>query len=174
MNKSVELTKKLILVGIDDAKISTNEFPIIGTQALATCFGILLYNEDLHIAITSHISSKDPKKVIDKIYNIILKNKLHRINFKCIIIEGPLEKNDETRKIIELNLKDYIHIDKSSLPSDAIELDKEFGSYQFAFDTTSNTFITNKVFFGIPYLQIKNEEYKISTDFNTEEKHKTR
>ena len=46
MNELEQNTKKFILVGMNDAKISTNDRPIIGTDALATCIGLLLYSEE--------------------------------------------------------------------------------------------------------------------------------
>lgn len=39
-NKKIEHnTKKIIPVGMNDAKISTDDRPIIGTNALTTCIG---------------------------------------------------------------------------------------------------------------------------------------
>lgn len=38
-----ENTRLLNLIGMNEAGITTEEKSIIGTQALATCFGILLY-----------------------------------------------------------------------------------------------------------------------------------
>ena len=46
MDEKEILTKKFILVDMADAQISTDDKPIIGTQALVTCVGVLLYNEE--------------------------------------------------------------------------------------------------------------------------------
>ena len=50
MTEKELLTKKFILVDMNDAQISTEDRPIIGTQALATCIGVLLYNEEKKVA----------------------------------------------------------------------------------------------------------------------------
>lgn len=72
---------------MDDTKISTKEKPIIGTQALATCIGVLLYDEENKVAIVAHISS-EPIPIIDKIFNLIMKNKLYNNKLKYKIIAG--------------------------------------------------------------------------------------
>ena len=54
MNKE-QLKQKMIIVEMNDADISTEEKPIIGTYALATCLGVLLYSEETRKAIVAHI-----------------------------------------------------------------------------------------------------------------------
>ena len=74
MTEKELLTKKFILVDMDDAQISTEDRPIIGTQALATCIGVLLYSEEKKLAIVAHVSS-EPIQTIDKIFKLITKYK---------------------------------------------------------------------------------------------------
>jgi len=100
MNDKEKLTKKFIMVGMNDAKISTEENPIIGTEALATCIGVLLYSEEKKIAIVAHVSSQ-PMETIDKIFDIIVKNKLYSVNFKYKIIRGYYEEHYGVEDILK-------------------------------------------------------------------------
>ena len=54
--EKINLSKLLNIVGMNSADISTFEKPIIGTQALATCFGVLLYDENQKIGIVAHFT----------------------------------------------------------------------------------------------------------------------
>lgn len=44
INESNELITHSNIAGMDQVVVSTSDKPIIGTQALDTCFGILLYD----------------------------------------------------------------------------------------------------------------------------------
>ena len=52
-----EKTKLFKMVDMDEYKTTDCNFPIIGTQALYTCFGILLYDKEKKVAVVAHISS---------------------------------------------------------------------------------------------------------------------
>ena len=70
MDEKENLTKKFILVKMRDMQISTDEKPIIGTQSLATCVGVLIYSEESKKAIVAHIANERDgiaKEVFDKI-----------------------------------------------------------------------------------------------------------
>ena len=103
MDEKELLTRKMILVGINDAMITTEEKYIIGTEALATCIGILLYNEDKKIAIVAHVVP-DKIDAVDKIYNIILKYKLLKTKFKYLIIPGYYQEHYNTKELIVKHL----------------------------------------------------------------------
>jgi len=151
MNEKEFLTKKFIMVDMDDAMISTDEKYIIGTQALATCTGVLLYSESTKKAIVAHVSS-DYMKTIDKIFRLILENKLHREKLKYKIICGTDRTAHDYYGVInalEEYFKDYIPFgdDVSVL----VGLDENTFSNQFAFDALSGKFVTNNVLFGTDY-----------------------
>jgi len=159
MNEIEMLTKKFILVGTDTAKISTSDKPIIGTQALATCYAVLIYSEERKVAIVAHISSKDPELVIDKIFSILLKEKLSNTPLKYKIIDGYFPENIELKNDIKSRFEGFKKYQELEIPNNAIQIDEKTTSKQFAFDTTTGSFVTDKVLFGTDYLIINDNEY---------------
>lgn len=152
MKEKELLTKKFIMVDMDDANISTNENHIIGTEALATCTGVLIYSENTKKAIVAHISS-DYMKTINKIFKIIIKNKLYREKLKYAIIPGADRKAHDYYGIINIlreHFKDYIPFSSEEICT-GVELDENTFSNQFAFDALNGKFVTNKVLFGTDY-----------------------
>ena len=166
MNEKELLTKKMILVGMNDAKISTEDKPIIGTEALATCLGVLLYSEEKKVAIVAHVSS-EPIIALDKLFNLIIDNKLLRIPFKYKIFLGYDIKPAEYYQVVEVlekHFKDFIQFDDNEIPDYAVNIDEKTQSKEFAFDASVGKFVTDKVLFGIDYLMINNEEYRDDTN----------
>ena len=47
-----------INVGMNEIKITDNENTVIGTNALATCVGVILYSEKHKRAIVGHIANE--------------------------------------------------------------------------------------------------------------------
>lgn len=153
MTEKELLTKKFILVGMNNAMISTEERTIIGTQALSTCIGVLLYNEEKKLAIVAHVV---PAKIdaINKIFEIILNRKLWSTKFKYKIIPGYYPEHYNTIELIEKHLTHLIPFDEDEIPANAIRRNEEFKSCEFAFDASTGTFVTDKVYFGIDYYKI--------------------
>ena len=164
MTEKELLTKKFILVNMDDAQISTEERPIIGTHALATCLGVLLYSEEKKVAIVAHVSS-EPMCAIDKIFNLILQNKLYRTKLKYKIIPGFYEEHYNTKELLEAHLKDYIPFGENEIPEYAVKIDDETMSKEFAFDASTGKFVTDKVLFGTDY-------YIVNDEYNNKNKHR--
>lgn len=161
MNEKVLLTKKMILVGMNDAKISTEEKPIIGTDALATCLGVLLYSEEKKQAIVAHVSS-NPIPALDKIFQIMIDNKLLKTQFKYKIFFGYYKDAAEyyqVEDILEKHFKDFIPFDEEEIPTDAINTVLPLGANEFAFDASTGKFVTNKVLFGQEYYMINNDNF---------------
>lgn len=50
INESAELIAHSNFANMDQVVVSTADKPIIGTQALDTCFGILLYDRKINLA----------------------------------------------------------------------------------------------------------------------------
>lgn len=157
MSEKELLTKKFTLVDMNDAMISTEERTIIGTQALSTCIGVLLYNAEKKLAIVAHIVP-DKVDAIDKIFEIIIKHKLWSTNFKYKIIPGYYPEHYNTIELIEKHLKDYTPFDEAKIPINAIRRDDESESCEFAFDASTGTFVTDKVYFGLDYYKINEED----------------
>lgn len=157
MDEKELLTKKMLLVKMNDAMITTNDKTIIGTDALATCIGVLLYNEDKKIAIVAHVK---PNSIdaINKIFDIIVKNKLWSTKFKYLIIPGYYEEHYNTTKLIQKHLTHMIPFNQDEIPKNAIITNEEFTSKAFAFDAATGKFVTNKVYFGKDYYKINQKE----------------
>ena len=149
MNEKELNTQKMILVRMEDAKISTTEKPIIGTQALATCIGVLLYNEEKKLAIVAHIPPNEFNALItiDKIFQIIIKNKLASTTFKYIIIPGYYK---------EKHFNHFTPFDEKQIPNYAIQIDENTTTREFAFDASTGEFVTNNVYFGMEYNIVNN------------------
>ena len=156
MNEMIELSKKFIMVNMDDAMISTDEKPIIGTEALATCTGVLIYCEELKKAIVAHISS-DYNKTIDRIFKLIIDNKLYRFPLKYKIIlgadKGKAANYHGIIAYLEKHFKEFPMIEYRDLYQNDIMTDKNF-SNQFAFDASKGIFVTDRVFFDKDYYMI--------------------
>ena len=157
MNELEQNTKRFILVGMNDAKISTSDKHIIGTDALATCVGLLLYSEEKKIAIVAHIAPGNIE-TIDKVFQIILKNKLWNIKFKYLIVPGYYKEHYNTIELIKKHMADFTPFDSSMIPENAIRCDEEKTSREFAFDASTGKFMTDKVLFGTYYYMLNPEE----------------
>ena len=119
------LTKKFIMVGMEDAAISTNDKYIIGTEALATCTGLIenkLYGERLK-------------------YGIICGTDRSAHDYYGII------------NILNEHFKEYIPFSDEELSSGVV-LDKNTFSKQFAFDAMTGNFVSDKVLFGLDYYKV--------------------
>lgn len=165
MNELEELTKKFILVDMDDAQISTQDKPIIGTQALATCTGLLLYCEEQKIAIVAHVTS-NVEKAINKTLNLLESNNLKFTKIEYRIIPGYYENLEITNEIIrELKIgnimkslfNSFIPYKKSKVDENDIKIDEKTFSKQFAFNCEIGEFVTDKVLFGTYYYMINPE-----------------
>lgn len=153
-------TKLFNLVTMNDANISTLDKPIIGTQAMATCFGILLYERKKKIALVAHVSS-DFYSTLSKLFSFIDLSSPN--TFEYLIIAGyDSEKEDHYnvyKQLLEIlnncdvqnakfipfkdkNLKNIVNLDTATL------------SYEFAFDSRTGKFVNDEVYFGFDYLEI--------------------
>lgn len=149
------LTKKFIMVDMDDACISTDDMHIIGTQALATCTGVLIYSENVKKAIVAHISS-DYMKTINRIFELVVENKLYRETLKYKIIRGTDREAHDYYGIIDLlekYFKDYVPFSDDEI-SNGVVLDDNTYSNQFAFDALTGKFVSDKVLFGTDYYAV--------------------
>ncbi|MGM9881524.1 MAG: hypothetical protein ACI31S_01620 [Bacilli bacterium] len=152
------LTKRFIIVEMGDAKISTDEKPIIGVQALATCLGVLLYSEEKKLAIVAHVPPDEINALItiDKIFQLILDHKLTSTTFKYKIIPGYYEEHYNIKSMLEKHFSHFIPFNEDEIPDYAIQTNENYTSKEFAFDSSTGKFVTNNVYFGIEYNIINN------------------
>lgn len=66
---------KPIVVGINEVNISTEEQPVIGTDSLGSCVGVLIYSEKYQKSVVFHTSTNWQKLVVDALI-ILADNKL--------------------------------------------------------------------------------------------------
>lgn len=165
MDEITNFTKKFIMVGMGDAMISTLDKPIIGTEALATCTGVLIYSKEEKRAIVAHVSS-DYMKTIDKIFKLITINKLYRTPLKYKIIYGG-DGGDAARyqgviDALEKHFKEFPMEEFSELSLNGVKFNSNYFANEFAFNTLSGEFVTDKVLFGSLYYIINGNQYDIS------------
>ena len=154
-----ELTKKFILVDMKDAKISTEDKPIIGTSSLATCIGVLLYSEQKKRAIVAHVAP-DQMEITTKIAKLMIDNDLVDSPIKYKIIPGYYEEHYNTRDNLERCFNCFTPFDEKDIPDNAIKTDEEYTCREFAFDASTGQFVTDKVSFGIDYYMVNSKDYK--------------
>lgn len=149
-----EMTKKFLLVDMEEALISNENMPIIGTQALATCLGVLIYSEKERKAIVAHFST-EWYKTSRRLFNILADN-IEVDDFKYVLIPGYYGMNLETAYNVKSLLEGSpfcfkkMNIDLSH----GVQVDENTCSLEFAFDSLNGKFVTDKVYFGKEYYDI--------------------
>lgn len=146
----------VLLVGMSKAEISSEEQPIIGTVALATCVGLILYSEEHKKAIVAHVAPGQTD-IISQIVDLIIQNDLVETKMKYKIIPGYYQEHYGTRAYLEKNFKCYIPFDDKEMGPDAIEINEEFTSKQFAFDARTGKFVTKQIDFDQVITNIKSK-----------------
>lgn len=161
MVDKVKLTQKMKLVDMYKADISTDNSPIIGTQALATCVGVLVYCPQARKAIVAHAATES-YPIFKQIMNLIFDNGLENLTFKYLIIRGyyynhynVYEDLDSAFRSLSPMFEPFL---ETELSQDAVMKDPELPAYQFAFDSISGTFVSDKVLYGIDYNNVHNSE----------------
>lgn len=152
INESDELIAHSNIACMDQVVVSTSDKPIIGTQALDTCFGILLYDRKNKFGICGHA---DPKNIFNIVIEMLKKipsttegdieytiisgyRAIEQKNFK-----GIQEIQDILRNYVVINPKIKFTSLKTSLNS---KMPDGLLCYDFAFDTKSGKDVTNIVF----------------------------
>ena len=135
------------IVGMNEVGVSNEEYPIVGTHALATCFGILLYEENKKIAIVGHCTSNWVSIVL-KMLDII--DESDRCTFKYLVVPGFYsEQNDiyNTKLKIETFFTMFKTDKVNFEPFDReyfITFDEKTNSYEFEFDSKTGRFLARK------------------------------
>lgn len=134
-------------VDMNEVDISSEEYPIIGTSALATCFGILLYDKVRKIAIVGH-STSDWIPVILKILNFV--DDSYYCTLSYLIIPGYDSKKEDVYKT-KIKIEKFFKLFKTDKikfePFDDevfIIFDEETCSYEFRFDSRIGKFLSEK------------------------------
>ena len=157
MVDKIEMSKKMKLVKMDEVDISTDDKPIIGTFALATCVGVLLYCEEKKKAIVAHVSS-EWQSTIYKIIDLIFENGMENSIIKYKIIPGNYYNNYQIKEKLEEVCASlhpmFVPFSEKEIPDNAIEVDEVTSSHQFAFDSLTGKFVSDKVLYGKEYFDV--------------------
>lgn len=140
------------IAGMDQVVISTPDKPIIGTQALDTCFGILLYDRKNKFGICGHANPKNIFGIVVEMLKQIPSTANGNIEYQIVSGYRAIEENnfkgiDEIRNILRnyeaINPKIKFTSLKSSLTP---KMPNGLLCYDFAFDTSTGKDVTNIVF----------------------------
>ena len=145
------MLKKTILAEMGRVVESTKERPVIGTQALDTCYGILFYDRASKEGIVGHAV---PSQLISVLVEMLkwLEGRTGLIEYMILpgfrnvdrkdysgfkeLHDYMLEHTPDNIKMIPLkDMRSEFRLDQASL------------SYEFAFDTSKGEFVTEYVFF---------------------------
>ena len=148
---------------MNDIQISTDEKPIIGTEALATCVGVLLYSPQHKKAIVGHCSS-EVDYILASSIDLIDKNNIGDSFIKYKIISGYYYNHYETKRKLEEFYNSYpevfIPFDENEISYNDVEKVEEITSCRFAFDASTGKFVTDKVLYGEDYVKLNSEKNK--------------
>lgn len=162
MNRN-ELSLHFKLVKMDKVEVSNDNEYIIGTSSLATCVGFLVYSESKHIGIVGHVSD-NLDKALEELEKLIVECELYNEKLKYIVVPGTYYNHYKIREYLSLYFRKHkdLFIPFDKIPKNAIRKDviKEYhvSSNEFAFDTLSGKFITDKVLFGKEYYDLINSK----------------
>lgn len=154
MNK-IDYTKLFKKVHMNEINITDSDFPIIGTDSLGPCVSFLVYSEEKKCAIVSHIPD-DTKDYFPVLLDIIAVYNLATSPLKYTIIKGYYDNGYKIDEILECEFQKYpnLFIPFNEIPINAIKIDEFSTSHEFAFDSRTGEFVTEKVFFGYEYNKI--------------------
>ena len=159
MVEKESLYEKSIIVSMNDAEISSEEKYIIGTSALATCIGVLLYSEDKKRAIVAHVAP-DGLEITTKIAKLIIDNNLQDTIIKYKIIPGYYEEHYNTKERLEKSFKQFIPFTSDEIPNSAIIKNEKYTSNEFIFDALAGKFIVDKDFYDGYYKMMEQKRGK--------------
>lgn len=146
-----ELLEKTVIAGMGRIVVSTTKKPIIGTQALDTCYGILFYDRAKKEGICGHAVPSQLTLVMAEMMKW-LKGRSGVIEYMIL----PGFRNVDRKDFSGLNeLQNYMMKKKPyGIELKAIEsrrsgfrIHQDTLSYEFAFDTINGEFVTEYVFF---------------------------
>lgn len=151
------------MINPDEIGFTNDENKIICTRALATCIGILIYDESNKKAALGHFYSNKTGSSIQEEANDIFVNLMANLdinnmlkkNLKYMILPGSDAYYENNIKIYEvcdeLERKfklypNFISFAQDELKEDSIKENVETKSLEFAFDSSSGSFVSNEIF----------------------------
>ena len=133
-----------INVCMNEIKITDSNNKIIGTYALATCVGVLLYSEEHKTALVAHVSDK-PERNFAKILCMLEENNLLDSEIKYAVIQGYYYNNyklyENLCALFEENNDLFIPLDYKK---GDIEVEEDLPAHGFMFDAEVGEFVNSK------------------------------
>ena len=152
INESNELITHSNIAGMDQVVVSTSDKPIIGTQALDTCFGILLYDRKNKFGICGHADPYNTFGIIVEMLKQIPESTEGIIEYTIVpgyraMKQKKFEREDEIQDILRnyMSINPKIHFTSLKTPLNP-SMPNGLLCYDFAFDTISGKDITSIVF----------------------------
>ncbi len=152
INESNELITHSNIAGMDQVVVSTSDKPIIGTQALDTCFGILLYDRKNKFGICGHADPYNTFGIIVEMLKQIPESTEGIIEYTIVpgyrtMKQKKFEREDEIQDILRnyMSINPKIHFTSLKTPLNP-SMPNGLLCYDFAFDTISGRDVTSIVF----------------------------
>ena len=152
INESNELITHSNIAGMDQVVVSTSDKPIIGTQALDTCFGILLYDRKNKFGICGHADPYNTFGIIVEMLKQIPESTEGIIEYTIVpgyraMKQKKFEREDEIQDILRnyMSINPKIHFTSLKTPLNP-SMPNGLLCYDFAFDTISGKDVTSIVF----------------------------
>ncbi len=145
------LKKKAQIAYMNEIVASTSDKPIVGTVALATCYGIVFYDRKHKLGIVGHASSSKLLDILDEMMTYFTIDK--EITIEYAIIPGydnVLNNHLEGLNILEDYLIKNTPMAVKLVPFKGIDLfvHEELGSYSFAFNALNGLPVTKYLFYS--------------------------
>lgn len=145
------MLEKTTLAGMGRVVESTKERPVIGTQALDTCYGIMFYDRAKKEGIAGHAV---PSQLITVLAEMLewLEGRTGLIEYMILPGFRNVDRKDysgfkELHDYMLEHTPDNIKMMPLKDMRSGFRLDQASLSYEFAFDTTNGEFVTEYVFF---------------------------
>lgn len=154
--QAIDESNKLIthsnIAGMDQVVVSTVDKPIIGTQALDTCFGILFYDRKNKFGICGHADPYNTFGIIVEMLKQIPESTEGIIEYTIVpgyraMKQKNFEREDEMQDILRnyMSINPKIHFTSLKTPLNP-SMPNGLLCYDFAFDTISGRDVTSIVF----------------------------
>ena len=160
IQKQKELESASIMALMGQIVYSTPERPIIGTMALASCYGIIFYDRENKFAIVGHANPSSRIKIMDRMMDFVKKIGCNNIEYAVINGYFNVQKKNykgefELLKFLEEKSRN-LNINIKPLQTDlGVQLDKKKEGYEFAFDVNSGKSVSEYYFY---FTQIIDED----------------
>ena len=152
-NESNELITHSNIAHMNQVVVSTSDKPIIGTQALDTCFGILLYDRKNKFGICGHASPKSIFGIVVEMLKQIPSTTEGNVEYAIIPGYRAIEQHNfkDVEEIQDI-LRNYMSVVNPKIHFTSLKtplnpsMPNGLLCYDFAFDTISGKDITSIVF----------------------------